>query len=430
MKMSAVEADFEREATQLLRNIGLRDVDELNYFQTSSSGGSNSSRSWKEGLRKPSEPRIRRFRSDFAVHPKVTGKPTLRPPQPSKLRPLPTNSLGNDRERPQVTRTKSAPPEDGKARPAASPSTNDLNCYIPKPVRVPMPTKKLCDVDGIQQSGTKVLYSRKSSLKILSVTSSNDTDVQFPAQTGPLRQKEADGTTTSVVPSVLYDSLERCQDVAPYSPEPLEDTEGSESPIGTKSINYDERGSSKSSIPRACRFTAATTHFGGSVNHQKLRQTSKDLPNSVDLSVAATESASVKVIHPHSNKTKDLLENQMSANPGPAVASMNIIASSTMQALSTLVDVVTSTSNKNVENDEKQAHGVSQLSKEDDHVETKPYPTKKNTSCREEEIVSELPSPPSPSMALVSNTKKHEATLHSQNAEFCIEDGDDFFGEC
>ena len=425
--MSAVEAEFEREATQMLRNIGLRDVDELNYFQTSSSGGNNSSRSWKEGLRKPSEPRIRRFRSDFAVHPKVTGKPTSRPPQPSKLRPLPTISLGNDRERPLVTRTKSAPPEDGKPRPTPSPSTNDLNSvltYIPKPVRVPIPTKKLCDVDGIQQSGTKVLYARKSSLKVLSVTSSNDTDVQFPEQTGPLRQKEADGTTTSVVPSVLYDSLERCQDVAPYSPEPLEDTKGSESPIGTKS---DEQGCSKSSIPRACRFTAATTHFGGSVNHQKLRQTS----NSVDLSVAATESASVKVIHPHSNKTKDLLENQMSsANPGPAVASMNVIASSTMQALSTLVDVVTSTSNKNVGNDEKQAHGVSQLSKEDDHVETKPYPTKKNTSCREKEIVSELPSPPSPSMALVSNTKKHEAALHSQNAEFCIEDGDDFFGEC
>lgn len=56
----AAEAEFDREATQMLRNMGLEhDADALNFFLSdkSTSGGEK----WKEVLRKPSPPSLRRF---------------------------------------------------------------------------------------------------------------------------------------------------------------------------------------------------------------------------------------------------------------------------------------------------------------------------------------------------------------------------------
>lgn len=62
--MANNEAEFEHEATKMFFNMGLQDVDRLNFFQSPT----DRNEKWKEGLRKPSQPRVRRFRTgDTAV---------------------------------------------------------------------------------------------------------------------------------------------------------------------------------------------------------------------------------------------------------------------------------------------------------------------------------------------------------------------------
>ena len=56
------EAEFEREATQLFRDLGLRlDQGALNFFESDDHGlGLSAESDWKSGLKKPSQPRVRR----------------------------------------------------------------------------------------------------------------------------------------------------------------------------------------------------------------------------------------------------------------------------------------------------------------------------------------------------------------------------------
>lgn len=48
--MMGAEAEFEQEALEMFKNLGINNVEELNYFQSSTRGGDK----WKDGLRKSS----------------------------------------------------------------------------------------------------------------------------------------------------------------------------------------------------------------------------------------------------------------------------------------------------------------------------------------------------------------------------------------
>ena len=116
----ANEAEFEHEASKMMRNMGLQDVEKLKFFQSCTDGDEK----WKEGLRKPSQPRVRRFRA--AVVPfnvvdryderkkapvinSACRKPTggSQPANNSKLTPTDDGYWRKSRER--LARTQSAP---------------------------------------------------------------------------------------------------------------------------------------------------------------------------------------------------------------------------------------------------------------------------------------------------------------------------------
>ena len=222
--MDPTEAEFEREAVRMLRNIGLKNVQELHYFQTPGS------KRWKEGLRKPSEPRIRRFRTDD-TNPKTDGvgqcpSPTTEFSFRSKgpLSSSTTNSTYSYRSHERLTHTKSAP--EVKCL-QSEPNPKFKSSNIPVPVSRTVTMAKPGAQTHKKLPDTKVLYSRKPSLKILSVAT--DTGVHLPTSVPVPAVTHHDEDDSLVTPKHLnpvsvYDRLAEYQDLAP---EPLDkETEG------------------------------------------------------------------------------------------------------------------------------------------------------------------------------------------------------------
>lgn len=129
----AAEAEFDREATQMLRNMGLEhNPDTLNFFLSNKS--TSGSEKWKEVLRKPSPPGLKRSRTGESLSQRAlcSEEMELSVEEPrlstgftrSKLqvpRPLQPQAYGYGCHQP-VTRAKSVP-ESGKRKPGDLQST-------------------------------------------------------------------------------------------------------------------------------------------------------------------------------------------------------------------------------------------------------------------------------------------------------------------
>lgn len=513
----ATEAEFEREATQMLSNMGLKDPDSLNFFQTSSNYTSGNEK-WKEGFRKPASPtRIRRFRSApreprtevdgsamrkhsvpvNGTHTRTSNsrkQATLDVPctsEAAKTGPVQTASFSHH----YVARTKSAPEnghrspdgvgtgtyvENGEQRNATSPRHQYLvqpsfrsassvktvtpgttskpativkvkSTHIPVPVartvpvqtvtKLPGPTPKHASTFSVTEgkdekkssTGTKVLYARKPSLKLLSVSTSTSTKVQsvadssksdhppprthqkstshhhHPATTQPLSKSDVqmERSVTSIPsgaqqmkqplsPSATghvyqaYDRLEGYREIVLSSPDSAT-SDGrssnpkisgiirSASPTRCSSTNSDaSQGSNvsakssasssahdkqvsghSSAIPRLHKRSAPSSVSSSgsrsrtptptghpyrkrSVSHSPVQPVADEsLQESHRLSSFA---ANMSEKQKNGNLSKLSLEHPTStASPEPEIVAMSILATNTVQALGTLMEVVTPT---------------------------------------------------------------------------------------
>ena len=385
VKMNTTEAEFDREAVRMLRNIGLKGVEELNYFQRSS----NSSKTWKEGLRKPSKPRVRRIRT-------VDSNPTttvLRCASPaeeslcrSKVLLSSTNSSGSHSFRHErLTQTKSAPEgSDVSPAPCLSEPTvfKVTSTCIPPPVSRPVKMGAPTQTPTVEkQTETKVLSVQRPSLKILSMET---TGVKHVTSSLVSSRKEVDSSITPkpLLPLNVYDRLEKYQDCCHSSFElPDKETKGSGSPSSLGFLSS---------------------------------------PNAAN---CARGSETVIMVDPD-NDHESLQNRILSDSPDPATAS------NTMQTLSTLTDVVNPASSTDEQTESpyrctaisvseslvctnrvEQMCGGFDLSRNKDHVETKP-----GCSASDPPLVQ-------------SNTGEHDAVLQSKVNEVSLDDQDDLFGE-
>ena len=526
----------------MLRNMGLEDADTLNFFQSDILAPGNDK--WKEGLRKPSAPRLRRPQSlahranrtevdgqAMRKHLQINGTHSSRKMQvhtsthvPANTQPSPSYGYHSHQH---VGRTKSMP-ENGKQDPGHSQSVVTVNSerrsslspplqythypssttsssaaaatrtskaftvstaekltrqpdtankpttivkvkstHIPVPVPRPVPASvaKLSAVGSrpvassatkttvianepqsvsSSSSGTKVLYARKPTLKLLSVTTSTSAKVQSVADRSSPKNPSAithgvqssskhpppatfqyvspksrqDHSTTSVSsgipqlkqppastipvnPHLAYDRLEGYREIVLSSPElPNNETTSFHpvapgitriaSPTRSSSVNSnasqgsnvsqkstgssglsERRRSSQSSIPRSRRQSAPPGMTGSGSSSRTPTPTTglthmrKSSSNSSGEFYYATtddssqESAKSPSLLPGSANIKgksvsepklSLDDRTTSASPDPEIVTMSILATNTVQALGTLMEVVTpATSTENLE---------------------------------------------------------------------------------
>ena len=501
--------EFEREASQMLTNMGLKDADTLHFFQSSNFTPGSGNQRWKEGLRKPTSPsRIRRFRSApreprtevdgsamrkysvpvNRIHTRNSNTQRKPPENPTASdaavsKPVQTAPSSSERSQQYVARTKSAPENghrspdsvdvvNGEQRSTISPrhqyrmqpsfkSTSPVkivtqptskpativkvkSTHIPVPVartvpvqtvtKLPAPTPKHVttfnvterEEDKKSSTGTKVLYARKPSLKLLSVTTSTTTKVQsvadssksehpspkvhqkstshhhHPATTQPLSKSHirTQHPATAIPASVpqlkhpvppsptghvyqAYDRLEGYREIVLSSPDSANsDGRGSNpriicsaSPTRCSSVNsdasqgsnvsvkssessvaYDKHPSGQSTgIPRL-RKRSAPSSVSSSASHSRTptpiaghpyrKMSSPVRPVTDDSSQASANSiaGSTRDMQKNGNLSKLSLEHQISsASPEPEIVAMSILATNTVQALGTLMEVVTPT---------------------------------------------------------------------------------------
>jgi hypothetical protein len=394
-KMNTTEAEFEREAVQMLRNIGLKGVEELNFFQTSST----SSKTWKEGLRKPSKPRVRRFRTDDSNPIRRCASPAEESLCRSKVLLASTNSSGSHSLRHErLTHTKSAPEGSNVSPAACLPERSTATVFKVTSTYIPLPVSRPVQMGAPTQTRstekhteTKVLSAQKPSLKILSMES---TGAKLVTSSLVSSRKEVYSSITPkpLLPLNVYDRLEKYQDCSHSSFEPPDkETKGSGSPSSLSDLSS---------------------------------------PNAAD---CAQGSTTVIMVHPD-NDNESLRNRILSDSPDPATV---VIASNPMHTLSTLMDVVTPASSNDEQTEspyrctgisvsespsgnvctnrvdviQQMCHGLD-LSSNNDHVETKPGYSASG--------------PP----LVQSNTGEHDAVVQSNVNEVGLDDQDDYFGYC
>ena len=367
---TSAEAEFEREAAQMMNKMGLGDVEKLNYFQTDSSKDDK----WKEGLRKPSQHRIRRVRAgdprDSAAMASRTEISSGTSGSSAKFSPSTTKYRNHGR----ATRVKSAP--EGSAAPSARSDgpvqvgefshRMQESTSSGRTTRIPLPSGRSTTLQpfpnatgrGIDSSGgttgARVLYARKPSLKLLSVTTTTRTAVRFPTQNSlsGIGSKSVGCAAVAEPNSALsgssaYDRLAGYQRVTVTSPAlPLEhganvrplsvnSERSSFSQVSTSSCVSDELGCTQSSSPSPCILPTSSSVPSHS-------ETSPLISTSPPSAASSMKEFSPGPLLTREKGTKDLLQHQVfSSSPDHSVAAMSILATNTVEALGTLMHVVT-----------------------------------------------------------------------------------------
>ena len=392
------EAEFDREAAQLFRNMGLREVDTINYFQSSS----RDSNKWKEGLRKPSRPRIRRFRAgdQLAQHSATVAEKCSSPAANVRQSTdsLKQSQLSGNRPHCHVFRTKSAPVNVKLAQCSSenTPTSNSLHClsppaleirdmskpasvlrvrstYIPVPAQIPVqkgPVSPSIVGNHMQRTGTEVLYARKPSLKLLSVTSSAHTKVQprsnnlerIVTKSMPLHiQRNSAGLVSNASRPSLADSYDRLEgyqgtEISSDQP-PMKEVEFSLNEVAEES-DFSQKSTSGSDVCETNQTStlrhhslSATFNCGASVRQPSLSvRNLQSASYSEDISFSTVDESSVRSCKAHTAEGV-LLGDRMLRPDRTMMPDMNAVTTNTAQAVGIQLGVVTQTTRKNYEDE-------------------------------------------------------------------------------
>ena len=556
------ESDFEREATQLLRGMGLHlDADTLNFFQSDNllSGDDK----WKDGLRKPSPPRLRRVRTGekrSVPRNEVDGQAVRKHSAPANGTYSVSKTADVSRRSPSagskyhVTKSekayshhhhdhhhyhhhqhdhksRSAPAGDkhphvlhatpnkrktsfpgqystAHAASSASAQTTSQPAHhqessapsnvkptVPPPSLIPKPTASTRAATRSNGTvppgskppaaapGTKVIYHRKPSLKLLSVTTSSSSMVHSVADRSTSEQSISEGSvvrngvykspssTSSLNPTSpssgksqwkypspeglnqAYDRLENYQQMLSPETATSDQTAGSNhwtgtsaSPARPASVSSDaSQGSTaslkstgsggeyqarSSSIPRQRRWsTPASISSSGSMSRSPTpvaweRPVKKSASNSSGEFYYATTDDSSQASSPlgrfspagHAMVTAkeggerrvSLNHRTTSASPEPEIRTMSALATTTVQALSTLIEVVTpATSMENLDEQAPSAGGAA----------SSPKASHSSTNSSSKRVRSAPPSHPPPSGANTSTPSGTAINLRTSSSE-------------
>ena len=375
------EAEFDREAAQMLSNVGLTDVEKLSFFQRNTA----KSDKWKEGFRKP-QPRVKRVRAraSFAQRKASdvgsSSSNANESGDPRKVQAQVSTTISNldSTPRGRVVRTKSAPECGGEP---LSPSAEGSDIHLRKSSELnvqstigSLPSSVSFDKRPLSSSGkdgggycrTKVLYSQRSSLKLLSVTNITSrtvepTSVTCTGSSGcfPLAQLQLEGiectgrsvslqqpTCTCAIPSSKESAYDRLQDV------------NCSTELSKKQVPCSARSEKNVTLVTSSDSFVCDTHSDSDcytkpticdIEFQDqipscVAEAPKTMVTPTSLTAFGNKCCPGRVAAQVSNEKEGIVSFESSlllTRSDPSIAAMNRVATNTMLALGTLVEAVT-----------------------------------------------------------------------------------------